>query len=297
MLRSKNIYGPYEEKIVLAQGTTKVNGPHQGAWVDTQTGEHWFMHFQDKGAYGRIVHLQPLRWIADWPVIGNDPDGDGTGEPVLTYKKPNVGRSWPVATPADSDEFAGNGLGLQWQWQANPQANWAFPAGGLGFLRMFNVPLPEGYRNFWDVPNLLLQKFPAPAFTVTTKLTFTARSDEEETGLVIMGLDYAYVSVKQKSEKLFVSQTIVKDAESGAKGKESVGVALKGKTFYLRVKVGNDAACTFSYSEDGKTFSPVGEMFAARKGKWIGAKVGLFAVRTGRIRETGYADFDWFRFE
>lgn len=297
VLRSRNIYGPYDEKIVLAQGTTKVNGPHQGAWVDTQTGEHWFMHFQDKGAYGRIVHLEPLRWIADWPVIGNDPDGDGTGEPVLAYKKPNVGRSWSVTTPTDSDEFSGNGLGLQWQWQANPQSNWAFPAGGLGFLRMFNVPLPEGYRNFWDVPNLLLQKFPSPGFTVTTKLTFTARTNEEETGLIIMGLDYAYVSVKQNSEKLFVSQTIVKDAESGAKGKESAGVALKGKTFYLRVKVANDASCAFSYSEDGKTFSPIGETFVARKGKWIGAKVGLFAVRTGRVRETGYVDFDWFRFE
>jgi beta-xylosidase len=297
VLRSKNVYGPYEEKIVLAQGKTSVNGPHQGAWVETQTGEHWFMHFQDKGAYGRIVHLQPLRWIAGWPVIGNDPDGDGTGEPVLTYKKPNVGRSWPAATPADSDEFAGNGLGLQWQWQANPQPNWAFPAGGLGFLRMFNVPLPESQRNFWDVPNLLLQKFPAPAFTVTTKLTFTARTDQEETGLIVMGLDYAYVSVKQKSEKLFVSQTIVKDAESGAKGKESAGVALKGNTFYLRVKVSSDATCAFSYSEDGKNFSSVGETFVARKGKWIGAKVGLFAVRTGRIRETGNADFDWFRFE
>jgi beta-xylosidase len=297
VLRSKNIYGPYEEKIVLAQGKTRVNGPHQGAWVDTQTGEHWFMHFQDKGAYGRVVHLQPLHWIADWPVIGSDPDGDGTGEPVLTSRKPNVGRSWPIVTPADSDEFDGNALGQQWQWQANPQPNWAFPAGGLGFLRMFNVPLPDGFHNFWDVPNLLLQKFPAPEFTATTKLTFTSRSDDEETGLIVMGLDYAYVSAKKKSERLFISQTITKDAESGAKGKESAGIALKGNTFYLRVKVSGAESCIFSYSDDGRTFTPVGEPFLARKGKWIGAKVGLFAVRTGRVRETGYADFDWFRFE
>jgi beta-xylosidase len=297
VLRSKNIYGPYEEKTVLAQGKTRVNGPHQGAWVETQTGEHWFMHFQDKGAYGRVVHLQPLHWLADWPVIGSDPDGDGTGEPVLTSRKPNVRRSWSIVTPADSDEFDGHGLGQQWQWQANPQPNWAFPAGGLGFLRMFNVPLPDGFKNFWDVPNLLLQKFPAPEFSATTKLTFTARTDDEETGLIVMGLDYAYVSAKKKSERLFISQTITKDAESGAKGKESAGVALKGNTFYLRVKVSGDATCIFSYSEDGRTFTPVGEPFVARKGKWIGAKVGLFAVRTGRVRETGYADFDWFRFE
>ncbi|MDP3446005.1 MAG: glycoside hydrolase 43 family protein, partial [Ignavibacteria bacterium] len=42
ILRSKNIYGPYEDKIVLEQGSTKVNGPHQGGWVTTPTGENWF---------------------------------------------------------------------------------------------------------------------------------------------------------------------------------------------------------------------------------------------------------------
>ena len=300
VLRSKNPYGPYEEKIVLAQGKTPVNGPHQGAWVETLAGEQWFLHFQDKGAYGRVVHLQPMRWMADWPFIGIDPDGDGVGEPVLRHKKPNVGRGRPpakIATPPDSDEFGGVHLGPQWQWHANPQPNWAFPAGALGFLRMFNVPLPEHFRNFWDVPNLLLQKFPAPEFTATTRLTFTPRTDDEETGLIVMGLDYAYVAVKKKPGGLFVSQTVAKDADSGAKGKEGAGVALKGNTFYLRVKVSKDAMCNFSYSNDGTTFLPVGEPFAARKGRWIGAKVGLFAVRTGKTRETGYADFDWFRVE
>ena len=296
-LRSKSIYGPYEEKIVLARGKSAINGPHQGAWVDTLTGEDWFIHFQDKGAYGRIVHLQPMKWIDDWPVMGLDPDGDGTGEPVSTHRKPNLGKSWPIVTPQDSDEFNANELGLQWQWQANPGTHWAFPAGGLGFLRLFNVPLPDDYRNFWDVPNLLLQKFPAPEFTATTKVTFTPRTNDEEMGLIVMGLDYAYLSVKKKPEGLLISQTVVKDAESGAKGKEGAALALKGNTFYLRVKVAKNAVCTFSYSSDGKTYSPVGEAFDARKGKWIGARVGLFAVRTGITREMGYADFDWFRVE
>ena len=296
-LRSKSIYGPYEKKIVLAQGKSAINGPHQGAWVDTQTGEDWFIHFQDKGAYGRIVHLQPMKWINDWPVMGLDPDGDGTGEPVSIHRKPNLGKSSPIITPQDSDEFNANELGLQWQWHANAGTHWAFPAGGLGFLRLFNVPLPDGYRNFWDVPNLLLQKFPAPEFTATTKVTFTPRTDDEEMGLIVMGLDYAYLSVKKKPAGLLISQTVVKDAESGAKGKEGTALALKGNTFYLQVKVSKNAVCTFSYSSDGKTYSPVGEAFNARKGKWIGAKVGLFAVRTGITREMGYADFDWFRFE
>jgi beta-xylosidase len=64
-LRSRNVYGPYEPRVVLAQGKTQINGPHQGGWVETLPGQPWFIHFQDKGAYGRVVHLQPVRWIDD----------------------------------------------------------------------------------------------------------------------------------------------------------------------------------------------------------------------------------------
>ena len=134
VLRSKNIYGPYERKVVMDQGKTPINGPHQGAWVDTKPvngkpGEDWFLHFQDKEAYGRVVHLQPMKWVNDWPVIGIDPDGDGKGEPVLTHKKPTVagpatGKQFPIATPPESDEFNTPSLGLQWQWQANPKGIW-----------------------------------------------------------------------------------------------------------------------------------------------------------------------------
>ena len=142
VLRSKNIYGPYEDKIVMAQGRSVINGPHQGAWVELKNGESWFLHFQDKGPYGRVVHLQPMKWENGWPVIGADEDGDGTGEPVLQYKKPGVGKTWPVTTPAESDEFSGSSLGMQWQWNANPGAFWAVPFPAESFLRLYSVPLP-----------------------------------------------------------------------------------------------------------------------------------------------------------
>jgi beta-xylosidase len=238
-----------------------------------------------------------MKWVADWPVMGTDPDGDGTGEPVLTYKKPDVGKSYAVETPPDSDEFGGNGLGLQWQWHANPQPNWMFTSGSMGLIRLFNIPLPEDFKNFWDVPNLLLQKFPAPAFTATTKVTFIARTDGERTGLIVMGLDYAYISVTKRADGLYVSQTVCKDAEHHAKEQESATTPLKSNTFYLRVSVGEGAVCTFSYSTDGRSFTPLGQPFTAREGKWIGAKLGIFAVRTGSTRENGNADFDWFRIE
>lgn len=294
-LRSKNVFGPYEARKVLAQGNTETNGPHQGAWVDTQTGESWFIHFQDKRAYGRIVHLQPMNWVSDWPVIGADADRDGVGRPVQTYRKPNVGRSWPASAIADSDEFNDGALGPQWQWHANPATNWMFPTGALGFVRLFNLPLPNDYQNFWDVPNLLLQKFPASEFTVTTKVTFTPRADQEKAGLIVMGLDYAYVSMQQKAGKLYLSQTICKDADRHTAEGESVAVELKGYTNYLRVSVTKGGKCFFSFSPDGVNFTAIGEVFTAREGKWIGAKVGLFAVGTAPTREMGYADVDWFR--
>ncbi|KAA3437035.1 glycosyl hydrolase 43 family protein [Rufibacter hautae] len=296
VLRSKNVYGPYEEKIVMDQGKTPINGPHQGAWVDTKTGEDWFFHFQDKEAYGRVVHLQPMKWVNDWPVIGEDPDGDGKGQPVLTYKKPNVGKTYPIVTPAESDEFDSHLLGLQWQWHANPKATWAF-ASNKGNLRLFTDQMPEGGKNLWDVPNLLLQKFPAENFTVTTKLKFTPnpKLQNERTGLVVMGMDYGYVSVVNKKDGMYLTYNTALKADKGTPEKEQILGKLTGNEVQFRVQVSKGAKCQFSYSEDGQTFKNVGTPFTAVPGKWIGAKVGLFALREDKTNDSGYADYDWFR--
>lgn len=294
VLRAKNIYGPYERKVVLAQGKTAINGPHQGAWVETQTGESWFLHFQDKDAFGRVVHLQPMKWVDDWPQMGNN------GEPVLRYRKPNVGKIYPIVTPPDSDEFNEPRLGLQWQWHANPQPLWALPTGGnYGFLRLPCVPLPEDFANYGDVPNLLLQKIPAPRFTATTKVTFTPRAAGEKTGLIVSGLDYAYLAVTKRDNGLFATLATGLDVEKRNPEQELArDIPVAGNTFYLRVSVDEKALCQFSLSADGAKFAPVGPPFQAKPGRWIGAKVGIFATRsTKRNGETGYADFAWFRVE
>ncbi|MHA6249323.1 glycoside hydrolase family 43 protein [Pontibacter sp. CAU 1760] len=297
VLRSKNVYGPYEEKIVMDQGDTPINGPHQGAWVDTPTGEHWFLHFQDIEAYGRVVHLQPMAWKNGWPVIGEDKDGDGKGQPVLTHQKPNAGKSHPVATPAESDEFESNRLGLQWQWHANPKATWAFPMASKGKLRLYTDQVPEHYKNLWDVPNLLLQKFPAETFTATTKLTFTPNEklQNERTGLLVMGEDYAALSLVSRKDGLYVAYTSVNGAHKGTPEKEALLGKLKGNEVYFRVTVDKVAGCQFSYSENGSDFKPAGHTFTAVPGRWIGAKVGIFATRQDKINDAGYADYDWFR--
>lgn len=299
VLRAKNIYGPYERKVVMQQGITNINGPHQGAWVNTPTGEDWFLHFQDKGAYGRVVHLQPMKWINNWPVIGTDKDGDGTGEPVLTYKKPNIAKPVPISTPAESDEFNTINLGLQWQWQANPLATWSFLNPSKGILRLYSMKIPDSAKNYWEVPNLLLQKFPAEVFTATTKLTFTPnlKLENEKTGLIVAGLSYANIALKSKKDGIYIVYTTCKDADKGKPETEQILTKINQSEVYLRVSVTEGAKCVFSYSFDGNSFTKVADVFTAEPGKWIGAKVGLFCTREQQINDSGYADFDWFRID
>lgn len=297
VLRSKNVFGPYEGKIAMEQGQTDINGPHQGAWVDTKTGENWFLNFQDLRAYGRVVHLNPMKWVADWPVIGTDEDKNGTGNPVRSYKKPNVGKTYPIVTPAESDEFNGTSLGLQWQWHANYQTTWGFPSGNLGFYRLNCIPRPVEAINLWDISNLLLQKFPAQEFTATAKLTFDARFDGEELGLVVMGLDYGAISLLRNNAKLELRTTLCKQADKSSKEEITESRQIDTPAIYFRVQVKKGAVCNFSYSIDGVQFSPIGKEFKAKEGRWIGAKVGFYALRNGIINDAGSADIDWFRIE
>lgn len=297
VLRSKNIYGPYERRMVMHQGNTAINGPHQGAWVDTPQGEHWFLHFQDKEAYGRVVHLQPMKWNDDWPLIGTDSDGDGIGEPVLTYKKPGL-VAMPPQTPVESDEFDALALGLQWQWHANPRAHWALPTYD-GKLRLYAQVVQPGWKNYWDVPNLLLQKFPAGEFQVTVKLRLrpNPKDRDERAGLILMGEAYAAL-VLQGTEK--GTDLIYVRNDSPRSGKADTEKILKSGApdeLFLRCVVRKDAACTFYYSTNGRDFVSVGDVFTAKPGRWIGAKVGLFCLKNSPTNDAGYADVDWFRVE
>ncbi len=299
VLRSRSVYGPYERKVVMEQGRSPVNGPHQGAWVTTSTGEDWFLHFQDKEAYGRIVHLQPLKWINNWPVIGTDTDGDGKGEPVLRYKKPNVGKQYPVQTPAESDEFNGQTLGLQWQWMANNKANWYFINPSTQALRLYSVSIPDSAHSLWDVPNVLLQKFPAEQFMTTAKLSFkpNERIENEKAGLVVMGYSYNGLALKSKKDGIYLVQTLGKDAVKGNSESEKAIMKLANGTIYLRVKVTTGGRCLFGYSIDGKSFNYLNDVFVAEVGRWIGARLGLYCTRSGVINDAGWVDVDWFRVE
>ena len=215
-MRSKSPYGPYEHKTVLAQGKTDVNGPHQGGWVHTKYNEDWFLHFQDKEAYGRVVHLQPVDWSSGWPVMGKD------GEPVTTHQKPRcevaqsnlAPRNTPLFVSDVSDEFNTPAIGLQWQWQANYDEKFGVPT-AFGTFRIYNHKLQEGWKNLWLVPNMLLQKVPTDEFTVTTKLRLTTKADGQFGGLIMMGLDYSALVVRRTAQRFQLVQMTCKGADKG----------------------------------------------------------------------------------
>lgn len=305
-MRSKNPFGPYESKVVLAQGKTKINGPHQGAWVHTKFGEDWFLHFQDKEAYGRVVHLQPVTWKDNWPVMGVDKDGDYCGEPVTTYRKPKTSGKVQVVNPAESDEFSDTRLGQQWQWHANYNETFGMPT-AFGSYRVYTHKVSEKFQNLWEVPNLLLQKTPADKFTATTKIRFTSKDQNQTGGLLMMGLDYSGLVVKRVGNDFQLLQISCKSADKGKPQTEQLIATLKPTAvdqidyqpgthidIYMRMSV-NDGKMHFSYSLDGKKYTKCGTEFTMREGKWIGAKIGFVAYEPGQKTNRGWIDADWFR--
>ena len=308
-MRSKSPYGPYEHKIVLQQGKSPVNGPHQGGWVHTKFGEDWFLHFQDKEAYGRVVHLQPVDWSTGWPIMGKK------GEPVVTYKKPQSSTA-TIVTPVESDEFNGMMIGKQWQWQANYDEKFGVPT-AFGTFRIYTQKLEKDWKNLWLVPNMLLQKTPADQFTATTKIRFTSKADGQFGGLIMFGLDYSALVVKRLGGEFQLVQMTCKAADKGKPQSENVLATLKptaeDKTdykpgihedIYLRLKVSNTEAgqphggkpmVHFSYSLDGKKWTDCGDAFEMRQGKWVGAKFGFVSAETDSNADRGWVEADWIR--
>lgn len=305
-MRSKSPYGPYECKKVMAQGKSSVNGPHQGGWVHTAYGEDWFLHFQDKGAYGRVVHLQPVTWKDNWPVMGKVPTKGYCGEPYLTYRKPKSEQS-VLVNPVESDEFNEPRLGLQWQWHANYNQLYGQPT-SYGFFRLYNNKLSENFVNLWEAPNLLLQKTPADEFVVTTKVRVAAKQEGNYGGLIMMGRDYSALVIKRVGEAFQLQQLTCIGADKNKKETVEVLADLQPtdkdkinydpaiyEELYLQLTVHQGGKMTFAYSKNGKKFTAVGKEFTMKEGKWIGAKFGFVAEQPYGKGVVGFMDIDWVR--
>lgn len=290
VLRSRDIYGPYEVRRVLAQGSSPINGPHQGAMVDTPDGkEWWFIHFQSKGALGRIIHLQPAGWNADgWPEMGLG------GEPVLSYRRPDTGPDTQEISMQRSDEFADSAQGLQWQWQANPLDEWFSLTSDPGWLRLNAVNVPTEKGNLYYAPSLYLQKLPGESFTATTLVERRFTDPLTRAGLVMMGKAYSYIAVTADSVMVVTGRG---DTRFAVELKTEAAARIGDGPVWLRAELLPDFMCQYSYSLDGKNFVKLGAPCQVTAGVWVGAKTGLFCVTPSVVPTDSYALFDYFRIE
>jgi beta-xylosidase len=293
VFRSRSIDGPYEVRTVMEQGRSPVNGPHQGAWVRAQDGSDWFLHFQDKGAYGRVMHLQPMRWADGWPIIGEDGPHAGIGQPVPTHAKPVAG--FPVQVPATSDEFDGPRLGLQWQWNANSEPRWYSLSERPGMLRLHTQAAPAAVGYVRGAPSILAQKLPAPEFVVDTHVQLNDAAEGDRAGLILNAMQYAWLGLRKRAGATELVYTTCTPAVMRCKESSSVVLASAPSSLYLRMRMGDGAVAQFAYSTDNLSFHPVGQPFKPSKGRWVGAQVGLFSVGDQAGPDASSLDVDYFR--
>jgi beta-xylosidase len=292
VFRARAVDGPYEVRRVMDQGDTPVNGPHQGAWVDAPDGGHWFVHFQDKGPYGRVVHLQPMRWQDGWPVIGAPGRTQGVGEPVITHAKPVQGFG-PTA-PATSDSFDGPALGLQWQWSANPAPGWYSLTDNPGHLRLYTQVVPEADGYVRAAGAILTQKAPASRFVAATRVHLGGAVDGDRAGLIVNAMQYAWLGLRRTGGHTELVRTVCGPFGPRCSEQSTVVLADAPDTLTLRMVMNEGAFVGFSYSLDGREFTPAGDAFPVTRGTWVGAQVGLFSVGSRARTQPSYLDADDF---
>lgn len=280
-LRSRHLYGPYERRVVLKQGKTGINGPHQGAMVDTASGQWWFIHFQSMGALGRVCHLQPVEWVDDWPVIG------WAGEPVSIFRKPRVGAEYPLNFLQTSDEFNSPKLGLQWQWNHNPEDDYWSLTERPGYLRLKAMPASD----LMKARNTLTQKLIGGRGVITVELNMENMASQQKAGLAYLGgggtkaENWLGVEHHGKGRRI----------QAVTAGLHYHGPELEGDVVWLQTEYDFAGATKFFFSIDGKEFLPLGGEGHLTAGFWKGARIGLFSYNS--VAQRGAADFNWFRYQ
>ena len=235
-----------------------------------------------------------MKWINDWPIIGKEQNG--IGEPVTTFKKPEIEFLNSISPVGMDNEFNGE-PDLLWQWNANKGLDWGMSFPSNGVYRIYCQESPDKYSNLWDIPSLYLQKLPARSFEVTAKLKVKLLNDGERCGFIIFGMDYAGVEIRNNEGQLVTRFFKCINARSGAKEQHSKVSLMEETDCYIKLKVSEGAFCKLYLSTDGENFNSLGEDFEAKPGRWIGSKFGFFAQKLNPINDSGWLDIDWVRYQ
>lgn len=295
-IRSRSIEGPYEYKVVMHQGSSSINGPHQGGWITAPDSSEWFIHFQDVGVLGRIINLEPLTMLEGWPMIGMDIDGDGIGEPVQHYRMPvDTGSDYSIPM---GDEFEGETLGLQWQWQANPDDSSYSLSRLPGWLSLRCKANTERECLLWYAPNALTEIPQSDSFSLTCHLKFGEARPGDFISLGMIGHRYGYAGLYYSGSGYFMKSykgiVTKKTFEGEAVERETETISISSDSLFIRMELRKDHNVIFSFSEDGENYHTVKDIFPIDRATWTGAKIALWACNRGES-DGGWGEVEYIR--
>lgn len=309
IFRATEPMGTYEE---VSDRVFKNQHIHQGALVDTapsnssEGGERqwWTILFKDDGAIGRIPYLEPVTWGTDgWPVIGNN--GIDVSKDGAAYQKPNVGAAYPRTMLPTNDTFTKLSLGLQWQWNHQPDAECWSLAARPGNLRLYTSGTAQNLR---QARNSLTQRMIAlhdegalnskkPLVYGTVKVDVSMMKDGDVCGLAVFQDPYSWVGVKQVDGKrhLYIYRPAY---DSNAEISKDCG-ELATDVIYLQARANfGTSKVSYYYSTDGVTYQRAGtNSFEMRFIISIFAGQRFYLFNYATQQNGGYVDFDWFSTE
>lgn len=286
VLRSKDIYGPYERKVVLERDEKTMRSCCQGSLIETSNGNWWYMHqlVQSPNSYeGRPQFIIPVKWENNWPVFGHDPDGNGIGNTMWHCEKPVQGK--PIVAPQTDDDFNSATLGHQWLWNNNPDnSKWSLNE-KKGHIRLSACIPSSKNEKIKSLPNKLLQrKIGRARDTVITKMDISGMEPGHKAGLIHTAKNYFTIGVSAKGNK----KHVYVDINGGLK----MGAEIKSNYIWLKSIV-NGQDGHFEYSTDGKDYTILGQDFFTKTQGFNGVFIGLYSMNdSGK----GYVDYDWFHY-
>ena len=297
VFRSKDIFGPYEEKMLVEKYIDgKVNTVHQGALMDTPDGNQWWTIMQeDKGALGRMPNLQPVVWEDGWPIVGDN------GKPYITYSKPDVGATYPISTLPTNDGFRNFPLGMQWEWNHTPDNGAWTLFERPGWLRLKTGAVTDRLTQARNTLTQRIFAYTDKASIGTVRIDVSHLQEGDRAGICILQDPYALIAVEKKNGKCrFVWRQDQLRENQGFTPSERTKDAEITDVVYLRASINySNSKTKFYYSLDNKSFTPLGgeTTLSFNLSVFVGARFGLFCYATKENEERGYADFDWFSTE
>lgn len=277
-LRSKSLTGPFQEREVMHDMANYApNVIHQGCLIDLPNGEYWSMIFQDHGGLGRMPFLVPTTWIDNWPMLGNSMNG------IVRLQKPILGGK--IIDFPTTDEFDSEKLGLQWQFNHNPDKTKYSLNERTGFLRMKTATVTDSILN---ARNTICQRIFGAHSEAVLKMDISKMKVGDRAGLMILQEPNATLTIEKKTKGYELKMTVSEEI------KESK--LIKADVIYLKTLVnGISDKVSLYYSLDNDKFLLIGEELKMefRLSIFCGNRYAIFNYATKKFG--GYVDIDWFR--